>query len=147
MPEYRGRRATTQMARNTRAPEGFRRRGAVCGVAARPYDSRLAGEGCFGIACVAAPAIRPRGARNATAMDFVSTLLTPFALYLILVLIGSIWVFLETFSISRAFDEIEESLMAAFREPGMFFLESAIVVPGVTLLVVASCLKRRAERI
>ncbi len=46
-------------ARNSRAPKGLRRLGAICDVAAP--------QRCYGIACVAAPCIWPQGVRNAAA--------------------------------------------------------------------------------
>jgi len=50
--------AESQLRRDSQSPMGLRRHPVVCGVAApRRWQ---------GIDCVAAPAIRPNGARNAT---------------------------------------------------------------------------------
>ncbi len=56
MPERSDPTSNAEIVGNARAPKGFGRRGAICGVGApRRYP---------GIACVAPPCIPPRGAPN-----------------------------------------------------------------------------------
>ena len=57
MPSHRRRRETPDVPATPAFPEGYRRRNAVCGVAAPGQ--------CFGMAGVAAPGIRRHGAGNA----------------------------------------------------------------------------------